>query len=69
MTNQPSTPPSKPISTVPCPADQAAPVVPSRSALADIALAAGIDASDVRAFLTARYRMVRTDIGLVQVSP
>jgi hypothetical protein len=55
--------------TKPCPADQSVPVSPVRSALADAALAVGISADDVRAFLTARYRLISTDIGLVQVSP
>ena len=55
--------------TKPCPADQAAPVAPSRSSLADIALAAGIAASDVRAYLTSSYRLVRSDMGLTEVSP
>lgn len=46
-----SSPAPKPISTVPCPADQAAPLAPVRSTLADIALAVGVSAADVRAFL------------------
>ncbi len=49
--------------TEPCPEDQAAPVAPVRSDLAAIALAAGIDRADVSAF--SRYRMVRSDIGLM----
>ena len=55
--------------TKPCPRDQAAPVAPTRSSLADIALAAGVESSYVRAFLSSRYRFTATDIGLVQVSP
>jgi hypothetical protein len=55
--------------TKPCPRDQSAPVAPVRSGLADAALAVGVPADDVRAFLTARYRLVATDIGLMEVSP
>lgn len=54
--------------TKPCPADQSAPVAPVRSALADAALAVGVAAEDVRAFLSSRYRFSRSDIGLVEVS-
>jgi hypothetical protein len=54
--------------TKPCPADQAAPVSPTRSGLADVALAAGISADDVQAYVSSRYRYVRSDIGLMQVA-
>lgn len=37
--------------TKPCPEDQAAPLTPSRSALADLALAFGVQADAVRAYL------------------
>ncbi len=51
------------VTTKPCPADQSAPVAPVRSALADAALAVGVSADDVRAFLSATYRFV--NVGLV----
>lgn len=56
------------MTTRPCPEDQSKPVAP-RSSLADVALAAGIDPDDVKAFLSSRYRLVRSDIGLTEVSP
>lgn len=39
--------------TKPVPADRDAPIAPVRSSLADVALAAGIPAADVRAFVAA----------------
>ncbi len=66
--------PSDPATTRPVPADQAAPLLPSRSALADIALATGIPAKAVNAyvahqaaFLSAPYRFVATIVGLQAV--
>lgn len=44
--------------TVPCPADRDAPIAPGRSVLADVALAAGISADDVRGHLSSRYRCI-----------
>jgi hypothetical protein len=51
--------------TKPCPADQAAPLTPGRSALADVALAFGIETDAVQAyvahhaaFLSAPHRLV-----------
>lgn len=56
------------LTTRPCPADRDAPITP-RSSLADVAMAAGIPAEDVRAFVAGRYRLVRSDIGLIEVQP
>ena len=55
--------------TSPCPSDQAKPISPTRSGLADVALAAGISSADVQAYLSSRYRLRSTDIGLMEVSP
>lgn len=59
--------------TVPCPADQSAPLTPSPSSLADVALAAGIEAELVRGYLShqsaymrAPYAFIATCVGLVQ---
>lgn len=52
--------------TEPVPADRDQPVAPVRSDLAALALQAGLDREDVQAFT--RYRFVKSDIGLVEVS-
>jgi hypothetical protein len=55
-------------STEPCPRDQSAPIAPTRSDLAALALAAGVDRSDVREFVSGRYSFRRSDIGLIEAS-
>lgn len=61
--------------TKPCPADQAAPLTPGRSALAEVALAFGIEADAVdayvahhAAFLNAPHRLVARCVELEAVS-
>ncbi len=58
--------------TRPCPADQSAPLIPSPSSLADVALAAGIEAELVRGYLSHRhahmsapYAFIAACVGLV----
>lgn len=62
--------------TKPCPADIAAPLVPGRSALAEVAREFGVDDDAVQAyvahqaaFLSAPYAFVATIVGLQAVSP
>lgn len=54
--------------TEPCVRDQSAPTSLVRSDLAALALATGIPADDVRAFVSSRYAFKRSDIGLIEVS-